>query len=39
MTATDLPDKKGTYVLMASVPQMKRIEVGQLGEFDTVPGF
>ena len=39
MTAMDLPDKKGTYVLIASVPQMKRIEVGQLGEFDVVPGF
>ncbi len=35
----DLPDEKGTYVLIASVPQMKRIEVGQLGEFDIVPGF
>ncbi len=39
MTAMDLPDKKGTYVLIASVPQMKRIEVGQLGEFDIVPGY
>src|SRR5262249_14317180 len=35
----DLPDEKGTYVLIASVPQMKRVEVGQLGEFDIVPGF
>jgi Uri superfamily endonuclease len=35
----DLPDEKGTYVLIASVMQMKRIEVGQLGEFDVVPGF
>ncbi len=34
-----LPDHKGTYVLISSVPQMKRIEVGQLGEFDLVPGF
>ena len=34
----DLPDEKGTYVLIASVPQMKRIEIGQLGEFDIVPG-
>jgi Uri superfamily endonuclease len=34
-----LPDKKGTYVLITSVPQMKRIEIGQLGEFDIVPGF
>ena len=35
----DLPDEKGTYVLIASVPQMKRIGIGQLGEFDIVPGF
>jgi Uri superfamily endonuclease len=35
----ELPADKGTYVLIASVPQMKRIEVGQLGEFEIVPGF
>ncbi len=35
----DPPDEKGTYVLIASVPQMKRIEIGQLGKFDIVPGF
>ncbi len=35
----DLPDEKGTYVLIASVSQMKRIEVGQLGNFDIVPGY
>jgi Uri superfamily endonuclease len=35
----DLPDEKGTYVLIAYVPQMKRIAVGQLGKFDIVPGF
>jgi len=35
----DLPEEKGTYVLIASVPQMKRVEIGQLGEFDIVPGF
>ncbi len=34
-----LPKKKGTYVLVASVPQMKRIKIGQLGRFDIVPGF
>lgn len=33
----DLPEEKGTYVLIASVLQMKRI--GRLGEFDIVPGF
>ena len=35
----DLPDEKGTYVLIASVPQMKRLQIGRLGEFDVVPGF
>jgi len=35
----ELPADKGTYVLIASVPQMKRLAVGQLGEFDIVPGF
>ena len=34
-----LPDQKGTYVLIASVPQMNRIQIGQLGQFDIVPGF
>jgi Uri superfamily endonuclease len=35
----DLPEEKGTYVLIASVPQMKRIGIGRLGEFDIVAGF
>jgi len=35
----DLPDEKGTYVLIASVPQMKRIEIGRLGRFDIIPGY
>lgn len=35
----DPPEKKGTYVLIASVPQMKRINIGQLGHFDIIPGF
>lgn len=35
----DLPEDKGTYVLIASVAQMKRLEIGSLGAFDIVPGF
>jgi Uri superfamily endonuclease len=35
----DLPDEKGTYVLIASVPLMKRIEIGRLGCFDIIPGY
>jgi Uri superfamily endonuclease len=35
----DLPEDKGTYILIASVAQMKRLEIGRLGTFDIVPGF
>lgn len=34
-----LPEEKGTYVLIASVAQMKRLEIGSLGRHDIVPGF
>jgi len=37
--AMDLPESKGTYVLIASVAQMKRLEIGRLGACDIVPGF
>ncbi len=37
--AMDLPEAKGTYVLVASVAQMKHLEIGRLGAFDIVPGF
>ena len=36
---TDLPEDKGTYLLIAQIVQMKRLKVGSLGEFDIVPGF
>ena len=39
MTGMDLLDEKGTYVLIASVPRVKRISLGQLGRFEIVPGF
>jgi Uri superfamily endonuclease len=35
----DLSEAKGTYVLIVSVAQMKRLEIGRLGTFDVVPGF
>ena len=35
----DLPEDKGTYVLIAPVSQMKRIEIGRLGRFDIIPGY
>ena len=35
----DLPETKGTYVLISQVSQMKRLSVGRLGKFDLVPGF
>lgn len=34
----NLPDAKGTYVLLSSVSLQKRLEVGRLGAFDLVPG-
>ncbi len=35
----DLPETKGTYVLISFVAQMKRLEIGRLGDYDIVPGF
>ena len=35
----DLPDDKGTYILIVQVDQLKRLEIGRLGLFDIVPGF
>ncbi len=35
----DLPESRGTYVLIASVRQMQRIGIGRPGGFDIVPGF
>ena len=35
----DLPEAKGTYILIARVSQMKRLAIGILGEFDIIPGF
>jgi Uri superfamily endonuclease len=35
----DVPVEKGTYVLIASVSQVKRIEIGSLGKFEVIPGF
>jgi len=35
----DLPEEKGTYILIARVLQMKRLSIGRLGKFDLVPGF
>ena len=34
-----LPEDKGTYILIASVAQTKRLEIGRLGTFDIVPGY
>jgi len=35
----ELPEAKGTYVLIAFVSRMKRLHIGQLGTFAIVPGF
>ncbi len=34
-----LPEYTGTYVLIASVTQVKRIGIGSLGSFEIIPGF
>jgi Uri superfamily endonuclease len=35
----DLPADNGTYILIARMSQMKRLQVGSLVEFDIIPGF
>ena len=37
--AMDLPEAKGTYVLIDFVAKMKRLEIGRLGAYDIVPGY
>jgi Uri superfamily endonuclease len=37
--AMDLPESKGTYVLIAFVARMRRLEIGSLGALDIVPGY
>lgn len=35
----ELPEERGTYILIASVSSMQRLEIGRLGAFDIIPGF
>jgi Uri superfamily endonuclease len=35
----ELPEDKGTYALIVSVAQTKRLRIGRLGSFDILPGF
>jgi Uri superfamily endonuclease len=35
----DLPADKGTYILISSVAQLRRWEIGSLGKFELIPGF
>jgi len=35
----ELPKAKGTYILIAFLPQMKRLEVGRLGVCHMTPGY
>ena len=35
----ELSEAKGTYILLVSLNQAKRLEIGRLGAFDLVPGF
>jgi Uri superfamily endonuclease len=35
----ELPETKGTYMLIAFVARMKRLEIGSLGAYDILPGY
>jgi len=35
----ELPETKGTYILIVSVSQVQHWEIGSLGKFDLIPGF
>jgi len=35
----DLPEAKGTYLLIAKASQLKQMGIGALGRFEIVPGF
>ena len=35
----ELPEDKGTYILIARVAQVRHWEIGSLGKFDLIPGF
>ncbi len=37
--ALELPEERGTYILLAHLSEMKRLEIGRLGAFEFVPGF
>jgi Uri superfamily endonuclease len=38
-SSMELPEEKGTYVLISTVDEMRRWEIGSLGKFDLIPGF
>lgn len=35
----NLPEEKGTYILIARVSEMRHLRIGSLGKFDIIPGF
>jgi Uri superfamily endonuclease len=35
----DLPENKGTYILVARVSGMRQVEIGSLGKYAIAPGF
>jgi Uri superfamily endonuclease len=35
----ELPEDKGTYILISCVAQARRWDIGSLGKFDLIPGF
>jgi Uri superfamily endonuclease len=35
----ELPEEKGTYILITSVAQVRCLQIGNLGRFEFIPGF
>ncbi|MCX8109412.1 MAG: GIY-YIG nuclease family protein [Verrucomicrobiae bacterium] len=35
----NLPDEKGTYILILHLQEMRRLQIGRLGAFDFPPGY
>ena len=35
----ELPEDKGTYILIATVSELRHLSIGSLGTFDLIPGF
>lgn len=39
LAETELPEQKGTYILVACVSRVQRVDIGSLGKCEVVPGY